>query len=307
VSVLFTFPGQGTQQPGMLHALPRHAAVELALSEAAEALRLDPLSLDGAQALRSTVAVQLCLTIAGVAMARLLMLEGARPDMVAGFSVGEYPAAVVAGALNYADALRLVEQRARLMETAYPEGYGMAVIIGLDRTQLEPLIAQASSAAAPVYLANLNAQRQLVISGADSALRTVMALATAKGASKAERMAVNVPSHCPLFLPAAQELAKAFEGIPVLRPTLTLLSSSAVRALVQPIQIADTLAANMARQVHWTETAQLAWERGARIAVEMPSGSVLTKLTEPVFANGRAISCQGTRMDTLFAVMSRQY
>ena len=304
MSVLFSFPGQGAQQPGMLHALPPHAEVERTLNETAEALKLDPLSLDSEQALQSTVAVQLCLTIAGVAMARLFIAEGARPEMVAGFSIGEYPAAVVAGALGYADALHLVALRAHLMEDAFPNGYGMAVIVGLERAQLEALIARVHSNATPVYLANLNAERQLAISGAESALRAVMALANEQGASKAERLAVKVPSHCPLFLPAAQELAKAFAGVRVLKPSLTYLSSSAVRALFQPNRIADTLAANMARQVHWSETVRLAWERGARIAVEMPCGSVLSKLTEPVLINGRAISCQGMRIDTLLALMS---
>ncbi len=307
MSVLFTFPGQGAQQAGMLHTLPRHAEVERALAEASDALKLDPLSLDSEQAFQSTVAVQLCLTIAGVAMARALIAQGAQVHMVAGFSIGEYPAAVVAGALGYADALRLVAKRAQLMEYAFPEGYGMAVVIGLDRAQLDPLIAQAHSIANPVYLANLNAERQLAISGAEPALRAVMTLAKVHGASKAEQLAVRVPSHCPLFLPAAQELAKAFDGISVRRPSLTFLSSSAVRALVRPDRIADTLAANMATQVHWSETMRLAWERGARVAVEMPSGSVLSKLTEPLFVDGRAISCQSMRMDTLLALMSRQY
>jgi malonate decarboxylase epsilon subunit len=305
MSVLFSFPGQGAQQSGMLHALPPHAEVERTLNETTEALKLDPLSLDSERSLQSTLAVQLCLTIAGVATARLLIAEGARPEMVAGFSIGEYPAAVVAGALGYADALHLVARRAHLMEDAFPDGYGMAAIVGLDRTQLEPLIAQVHGNATPVYLANLNAERQLAISGAEPALRAVMALAREYVASKAERLAVKVPSHCPLFLPAAQELAKVFEGFRVLKPSLTYLSSGAARALFQPNQIADTLAANMARQVHWSETMRLAWERGARIAVEMPSGSVLSKLTEPVFINGRAISCQGMRIDSLLALISR--
>ncbi len=306
MSVLFSFPGQGAQQAGMLHALPQHAEVERTLVEAAETLKLDPLSLDSEPALQSTVAVQLCLTIAGVAMARLLIAEGALPDMVAGFSIGEYPAAVVAGALGYADALHLVARRAHLMEDAFPIGYGMAVISGLGRAQLEPLIAQVRSAATPVYLANLNSERQLAISGAEPALHAVMALASEHGADKAERLAVTVPSHCPLFLLAARELAKAFQGVQVRRPSLTFLSSSAARTLIHPDRIAQTLAANMAMQVHWSETARLAWERGARVALEMPSGSVLSKLTEPLFEDGRVISCQDTRIDTLLALTSRR-
>src|SRR5437899_3224556 len=147
----------------MLHALPGHAETARTLYETAAVVGRDPLELDTAAALASTVAVQLCLLVAGVAMARVLAAHGAGPDMVAGLSVGAYPAAVVAGVLAYPDAVALVARRAALMEQGYPRGYGMSAISGLDRGQLEPLIAQVHAAASPAYLANLNAPRQLVI------------------------------------------------------------------------------------------------------------------------------------------------
>jgi len=304
--ILFTFPGQGAQRPGMLHALPDHPAVTRTLEETFDALRDDPLNLDTPKALESTVAVQLCLLVAGVAMARFFVAHDAGPHMVAGLSIGAYPAAVIAGALEYTDAVRLVARRGQLMENAYPHGYGMAAIVGLDRSQLEPLIASVHSPAAPVYLANLNASRQLVIAGADDAMRLVMRLALGQGASKAERLAVNVPSHCELFDAAAVEMRTAFSRVVVQRPQLTYLSSSIARALFEPASIADDLANNMARQVHWFETARLAWERGARLALEMPSGSVLSNLTAPVFADGQALCCDNNRIDTLLALLSRQ-
>ena len=191
MKILFTFPGQGAQKAGMLHRLPPHPEVARTLDETRAALGADALSLDTEQALASTVAVQLCLLIAGVAMARVFAAHGARPDMVAGLSIGAYPAAVTAGALEYADAVRLVARRARLMENAYPEGYGMAAVIGLDRRQLEPLIAAVHAASQPVYLANVNAATQLVIAGANDALQAVMRLALQAGALRAEKLAVE--------------------------------------------------------------------------------------------------------------------
>ena len=128
MTVLFTFPGQGAQKPGMLHTLPDHPETARTLAEATAALGRDVLALDDAAALRSTVAVQLVLLVAGVAFARVLAAEGAAPGMVAGLSIGAWPAAVVAGVLDFADAVRLVELRARLMEDAYPSGYGMTAI-----------------------------------------------------------------------------------------------------------------------------------------------------------------------------------
>ena len=306
MSVLFTFPGQGAQTPGMLHALPNDAAVADTLAEAAEVLGCDPLTLDTACALASTRAVQLCLLIAGVGMARSLRACGALPDMVAGFSIGEYAAAVVAGALDYGDAVRLVARRGQLMEQAYPTGYGMAAIIGLDLAQLEPLLARVHGAATPVYIANLNAPRQTAIAGSESALEAVMALALAHGAGKAKRLAVSVPSHCPLLEGAALDLRAAFDGVAMRRPSLVYLSSSAARALFDPARIRDSLAANMAQRVQWSSTVRLAWERGARLALEMPPGSVLTRLTSPDFTDGVAVCCDGNRGDSLLALVRRE-
>lgn len=307
MSVLFTFPGQGAQRPGMLHALPTDAAVAATLAEAAGVLQHDPLLLDTAEALASTRAVQLCLLIAGVAMARSLAAQGALPDMVAGFSIGEYPAAVVAGTLDFADAVQLVARRGQLMEEAYPSGYGMAAIIGLDSAQLEPLVARVHTAATPVYVANLNARRQIAIAGSEAGLQAVMALALDHGASKAERLAVSVPSHSPLFDAAAAQLQADFDKVTLRRPQLVYLSSSAARTLFDPARIRDSLASNMARRVDWADTVRLAWERGARLAVEMPPGSVLTRLTAPEFGDGVAVCCDGNRVESLLALMDKTH
>ncbi|SDD35950.1 malonate decarboxylase epsilon subunit [Massilia sp. PDC64] len=300
MSVLFTFPGQGAQKPGMLHTLPAHAETERTLAEASAALGRDVLVLDAADALRSTVAVQLALLVAGVAMARVLAAHGAAPQMVAGLSIGAWPAAVMAGVLDFTDAVRLVELRARLMEDAYPTGYGMTAIGGLTRQQLEPLIAQVHGPDTPVYLANLNAPRQLVIAGSAPALDAVATLARAHGAHRAERLAVPVPSHCPLLDEQARLLACACDQVARKRSRITWISSSAARALFDGDRIMADLAANMARPVLWADTLRHAWERGARAALEMPSGSVLTRLAQEAdFGAGTALCADGNRLDAL--------
>jgi len=303
MSVLFTFPGQGAQKPGMLHALPSHPETARTLEQAAAALGRDVGTLDSETALRSTVAVQLCLLVAGVAMARVLAAHDAQPQMVAGLSIGAWPAAVTAGVLDFSDALRLVELRARLMEDAYPSGYGMTAIGGLTRQQLEPLVMQVHGPAAPVYLANLNAPRQIVIAGAEAAMDAVAALALAHGAQRAERLAVAVPSHCELFDGQARTLACAMDQVSLSRPRIAYISSSAARALFDGRRIGADLAANMAHPVLWADTVRHAWERGARLALEMPSGSVLTKLTAPEFLDGVALSCEGARLDSLVSAV----
>jgi hypothetical protein len=125
-------------------------------------------------ALASTVAVQLTRVMAGVAMARALGTRGVEQQAVAGLSVGAFAAAVVCGALQFADALQLVRLRGALMERAYPQGYGLAAIVGLDERSVSRLVEQVSTPEAPVYLANLNAPTQFVIAGAEAGLQAAL-------------------------------------------------------------------------------------------------------------------------------------
>ncbi|RKP55735.1 malonate decarboxylase subunit epsilon [Pararobbsia silviterrae] len=303
--VLFTFPGQGSQRAGMLHALPDAPVVRQTIDAASRALGRNVLDLDTDHALESTIAVQLCLLVAGVAGARLVETISGTPDMVAGLSIGAYPAAVVAGVLDFDDAIRLVARRAALMEQAFPSGYGMLAISGLNQRAVEHVIDAVHSAASPVYLANLNAEQQMVIAGSDSALARAGALAIDRGARAAERLRVPVPSHCELLAPAAAELARAFEGVALARPRMTYLSSSAARPMTDAQKIGADLATNMAHPVRWHETMRLAWERGARLAVEMPAGHVLTRLASDSFADAIAISFDETRTDSIVALIER--
>ncbi|MFS0828138.1 malonate decarboxylase subunit epsilon [Pseudomonas phoenicis] len=303
MSVLFAFPGQGAQRAGMLHELPDMPAVRACLEEASDALGEAVLHLDSAQALADTRAVQLCLLVAGVAQARLLLQDKPAPEYVSGLSIGAYPAAVVAGALGYADAVRLVAERGALMQRAYPEGYGMTAILGLDRTTVEHLIETATT---PVFLANVNADNQHVIAGSDPAMAAFAARALALGASAAKRLAMSVPSHCALLDEPARELAQAFAKVPVQRPTLGYLSSTCARRLYDPQALRDDLAFNMCRTVDWYATLRNAHERGVRLLVELPPGVVLSGLARRVFTSGTVVACQGTRRDTLSALIRRE-
>lgn len=306
MSVLFTFPGQGAQRSGMLHALPDHAEAACALEEASDALGYDALSLDDTNSLRSTTAVQLCLLIAGVAQARVVSARGHEPDMVTGLSIGAWPAAVIAGALDYADAVRLVALRGQLMERAFPHGYGMTAVVGMTQRALERLIAEVNSTAMPVFLANINAQAQMVVAGSDAAMQRLAALASAHGAQRCERLDVAVPSHCALLDAPAAALADAFGQVTMRAPRIVYLSSSIARPLFDGPRIAVDLAGNMARQVRWHDTVRLAWERGARLAVEMPPANVLTRLSSAIFTEGTAVNCSETALPDLVVLIERE-
>ena len=115
MTLAYLFPGQGSQRPGMLHALPDHPQARATLQEASDILHQDAYGLDEAQALESTIATQVGIYIAGVAAARSLIAESREPDAVAGLSVGAYSAATVSGALEFEDGLRLVRTRAEIL------------------------------------------------------------------------------------------------------------------------------------------------------------------------------------------------
>lgn len=303
MSTLWAFPGQGAQQPGMLHALPDAPVVQACIEQASAALGEDVRLLDSAAALQDTRAVQLCLLIAGVAAARLLGERGHRPDYVAGLSIGAYAAAVVADALNFADAVRLVALRGELMQRAYPHGYGMTAILGLDQARIEGLLADAEG---PVYLANINAETQLVIAGSDAAMARLAERARALGAGAAKRLAMSVPSHCELLAAPARELAAAFAQVELRAPRVRYLSGSSARLIRDPETLRDDLAMNMSRVVDWQATLTTAYERGVRLHLELPPGGVLTGLARRVFEPGQAIAFTGARLDTLDAMLRQE-
>jgi len=279
--IAFLFPGQGSQFAGFLHTLggtTPHARLAETIEEASDVLHIEVLSLDHADALRSTVAVQISLLVAGVATVRALQDEGIVPDAVAGLSVGAYGAAVACNALSFSDALQLLHLRAHLMESAYPQGYGMLAVSGLSERELDAVIANAPTQAA--YIANLNAPRQIVVAGADADLDQVRERALEAGARKAERLAVSVPSHCVLLDDAARELTEAASKIAFHAPTISYISNRGARPLRQADAIRTDLATNLRYPVRWHDSTIVLGELGAQVFVEMPPGRTLTQLAE---------------------------
>lgn len=301
------FPGQGAQSPGFLHRLPEHAVVRATLAEASAVLGNDVLTLDSAQALQSTVAVQIGLVVAGVAHARALAYEGWVPQFSAGLSVGAYPAAVCCGALAFDDALRMVRKRAELMESAWPSGYGLTAVSGLSETQIETLaIACAQGGVERVYVANVNAPRQIVVAGADAALEAFAARALAAGARKAQRLAVSVPSHCELLADAAEQLVEWSRDIPFRAPEGVYVDNRGGRPLYNGDAIRADLATNMRYTVRWFDALTVMVESGATVLVEAPPGQVLTDIAREHYPEQAALSAAALPLDRLVATVKRR-
>jgi len=278
MSVAFLFPGQGSQTPGMLHHLLDHPIVARTLDEISEVLHSDVRNFDSEQCLKSDVSVQIALLAAGVAMGRALMEQGVQPAAVAGLSVGAFAAAVVADVLVLPDAVELVRLRAEQMITLYPAGFGLSAIIGLIESQVAAIVKNVSSDQAPVFVGNINAPRQIVIAGANAAMDRVLDEARGQGASKAVRLHVSVPSHCPLLQPVADLLAKRMSSVNLRAPQLTYVGNVNGRAMYTKEAIASDLANNIAHGVRWYDSTVVLQELGCNLFLEMPPGHVLTDL-----------------------------
>jgi malonate decarboxylase epsilon subunit len=299
MSIAFLCPGQGAQSAGMLHRLSQHPIAAETIAEASRCLEIDCLELDTEESLASTVGAQLAIFIAGVAVSRVLRQLATTPDLVAGLSVGAFTAAVAGTALSYRDGLLLVKLRAELMARTYPKGSGLSAIVGLDERQVTRIISQVSTVESPVYIANVNAPNQIVITGTDLAMSTVLARAKQDGAKLTKRLPVSVPSHCELLNDVAEKLTQRLTDVAIRPSTAVYITNRRARATRDPMQIRDDLATNVAYTVRWHDATTVAYERGIRLFVELPPGNVLTALVSAAFPDARAISTDDVRLDRL--------
>lgn len=296
------FPGQGSQSPGFLHALPDHEGVRLTFSEVIQTLGRDPMTLDSPSALKSTVAVQLGTLIAGVAYARVLAAREVYPDAVAGLSVGAFTAAVAGGALDFADALRLVRLRSEAMEEAYGQaGYGMGAILGLRESAVQKLIAGITGPETPLYLASVNAPAEIILAGSDAALSSA-AEAAARVGARARRLSVSVPSHCPLLNGVSTRLREAMRETPMHQPRVRYIGNVRARSLHSGAEIAEDLILNVSHTVRWHESMTLLYELGARVFIETPPGHALSNLVRNEFAEARAVAGVEAALDSVVHV-----
>jgi malonate decarboxylase epsilon subunit len=280
MSVAFIFPGQGSQSAGMLHNLLGHPAVARTFDEISEVLHSDIRDLDSEQALESDVSVQLALLVAGVATARALMEQDVQPAAVSGLSVGAFGAAVAAGVLELDDAVALVRLRAEQMMTLYPTGYGLSAIVGLSESQITKIVLAITSDQAPVFVGNINAPRQIVIAGSNQGMDRVLDEARRQGASKAVRLHVSVPSHCPLLQPVADLLATRISSLELRTPRVIYVGNVNARAVRTKELVARDLVNNIAHGVRWHDATTVLKELGCNLFLEMPPGHILSDLAK---------------------------
>jgi len=287
MSHAFVFPGQGSQSIGMLAELgAAESVVRETFQQASDALGHDlwKLTQQGPESeLNATERTQPALLAAGVAVWRTFCAHSAfRPAFMAGHSLGEYTALVCAGALDFADAIRLVEFRGQAMQRAVPAGTGaMAAILGLDDADVLAGCADAAQGQV-VSAVNFNSPGQVVIAGEKAAVERAMEILKGKGAKRALPLPVSVPSHCALMKPAAEEMAARLAGVSLSAPGIPVIHNVDVEAHGEANTIRKALIEQLYNPVRWTETIRFLHEKGVSGVVECGPGKVLAGLNRRI-------------------------
>ena len=283
----FVFPGQGSQSVGMLADLAaEYTIVSETFQQASEALGYDLWNLvaEGPEEqLNQTDRTQPAMLTAGIAVWRVWQsLSDIKPAFFAGHSLGEYSALVAANAIDFADAVKLVELRGQFMQQAVPAGEGaMAAILGLDDDVVRE-ICDSASVHGVVEAVNFNSPGQVVIAGASIAVNQSIEMATEKGAKRALLLPVSVPSHCALMKPAAERLTEALDNVIINTPTTPVIHNASVTSVTDPAEIKSLLAQQLYSPVRWVETVQYLAAQGVTDMIECGPGKVLAGLSKRI-------------------------
>ncbi len=294
MKIAFLFPGQGSQAVGMGRAFAEaspEARARFAAADAALGVGLTRLCFEGPlEELTRTANAQPAVLTASVVAAEALAAAGIRPDLVAGHSLGEYSALVVAEALELADAVRLVRARGTFMQEAVPEGEGaMAAILGAAAAAVREACAEAEHAGLGVVdVANLNSPDQTVISGAVAAVERAMALCKDRGAKRAVRLQVSAPFHCRLLQPAAERLARVLQGIRVRPPRVPVVRNVDAEPMTDPADLIPGLVRQVCAPVLWEPSVRRLLKEGVELFIEVGPGKVLAGLVKRI-AEGAAV------------------
>jgi [acyl-carrier-protein] S-malonyltransferase len=306
----FIFPGQGSQAVGMGRALADASPVAREVfQEIDEALgqHLFRLMIDGPESdLTLTENAQPAIMANAIATLRVLEREGnvalsAKADFVAGHSLGEYSALCAAGALDLPTTARLLKTRGRAMQAAVPVGEGaMAALLGADIEKAEALAAAAAEGEV-CEVANDNDPSQVVISGHKGAIERAIALVKEHGIKRGVLLPVSAPFHCALMAPAAEVMAEALAGAPLIAPVVPVYANVLASPIAAPGDIRQRLVEQVTGRVRWRESVAAMSEAGVTQFVEF-GGKVLGPMVKRIAPDATVTSV--VTMDDIEALLA---
>ena len=292
--IAFVFPGQGSQQVGMIRPLLEHyPKARQTLQEADDTLGfpLSKLMQEGPEdTLTLTEYAQPAILAASIAVVRVLEHETGKSlahfgRMAAGHSLGEYSALVAVGAISLEDGVRLVHLRGQAMQSAVAPDVGlMLAVIGLEPDAIEEVLKDIHKPKENVVveIANDNSPGQVVISGHKEAVTLAGEKLKEKGAKKLIPLQTSAPFHCSLMFPANVTMRDAFETVPLQAPSLPVVSNVTAQANDDLYQTVPLLLQQITHSVRWRESVTYMKTQGIETLVEVGHGNVLKGLTRRI-------------------------
>lgn len=288
--IAFTFPGQGSQRPGMGEAWTEHPSWDL-VAEASAACDRDVehlLLAADADELRATQNAQLATFVTSMVVLDAVERLGVDAAVLAGHSLGEYSALCASGAISFEDATRLVAERGEAMRLAGEEHEGtMAAVLGLDDDKVE-IACQRSGE--DVWVANYNAPGQVVIAGSPSGIEAASALVKELGAKRVMPVAVSGAFHTPYMAPARDRLRKAIAEAEVRDAETPVYANVDAEPHTAGAEWVGLLAAQLSSPVRWRQLLYNAADAGVTTFVELGPGTVLTGMAKRTVSGGRTVS-----------------
>lgn len=308
MKIAFVFPGQGSQCVGMGKDLyDNFDEIKRLYDEASDVLgyNIAELSFNGpAEELNKTYRTQPCLLVASIASYTALTMKNIIPSVVAGHSLGEYSALVVAESISFKDAVKITEIRGKIMQDAVPEGKGlMAAILGLDRNIVNKIcedvtikkssdFAYNSSLSYYVAVANYNCPGQIVISGEKLAVEDAMKIAKEKGAKRVLPLVVSVPSHCKLMEDASRLFEDALREIEIKDAKIPFVNNVEARVILRAEEIRESLVRQLSQSVLWEDCIKTISVSGINTFVEVGPGKVLSGLIKRIEPSAKILNVE---------------
>lgn len=277
MSLALLCSGQGAQHAAMFDRVRDLPAARHTLDVASTVLGRDVFSAAAADDRFDNAQAQPLLCAATLAQWQGLRDNVPTPTLVAGYSIGELAAHAIAGSFDATTCLALAAQRAQLMDGASPADAGLQAVLGLERHVLQPLCDLHGA-----HMAIANGQDHFIVGGTHASLLRLADAAQARGAD-IRPLPVHVPAHTPLLAAAVAPFAAVLDASPLQAPRLPLLAGIDARPVRDRAMAVHTLSAQLAQTIEWAQVMRQAFERGARVFLQLGPGNALARMVAPAY------------------------